>query len=188
MTDPVRPAPSLPARLLLRLRQNWRSHLMSLALFVALVAGFGAWQTRHLPSGPAPALAGPLVDGRELTLAQWRAAHPGRAVALHVWAEWCGICRMEEHSVSRVAADHPVLTIAMRSGPGPAVARTLAQRGLDWPVIVDADGAIARAWRVPAVPTFIVIDPQGQVRSASVGYTTELGMRLRLWWAGWWRA
>lgn len=185
MTASSRPA--WPVRLVQHLRRHGRSYLLRLALFVALVAGLGAWQARHLPSGAAPALAGPLTDGRTLTLAQWRAAHPGRAVALHVWAEWCGICRLEEHSVSRVAADYPVLTIATRSGAGPAVARTLAQRGLDWPVIVDADGAIARAWRVPALPTFIVIDPQGRVRGASVGYTTELGMRLRLWWAGWWR-
>ena len=28
----------------------------------------------------------------------------------------------------------------------------------------------------------LVIDGQGRLRSASAGYTTELGMRLRLWW------
>ena len=39
--------------------------------------------------------------------------------------------------------------------------------------------------REPAVPAFIVIAPDGRISSASVGYTTEIGMRLRLWWAGW---
>ena len=34
-----------------------------------------------------------------------------------------------------------------------------------------------------AVPAFVVVDAQGDLRTATVGYTTELGMRLRLWWA-----
>ncbi|MCB2038934.1 MAG: redoxin family protein, partial [Ottowia sp.] len=98
---------------------------------------------------------------------------------------WCPICKLEEHSIGRVAGDAPVLGVAMQSGSGANVARVMAQRGLGWPTLVDADGSQARAWGVHAVPAFIVIAPDGRISSASVGYTTEIGMRLRLWWAGW---
>jgi hypothetical protein len=30
-----------------------------------------------------------------------------------------------------------------------------------------------------------VIDAAGRIRFREVGYTTEPGLRLRLWWAGW---
>jgi hypothetical protein len=50
---------------------------------------------------------------------------------------------------------------------------------------VDPRGEMARALGFQSVPAFVVVDGQGQLRGATVGYTTELGMRLRLWWAGW---
>ena len=122
-------------------------------------------------------------DGAVLSLAQWRAAHPGQPVALHFWAEWCPICKLEEHSISRVSRDWPVLTVAMQSGDVAAVRRTLAQRGLNWPTVIDADGALAARYGFRAVPAFVAIDPAGRISATSVGYTSEIGMRLRLWWA-----
>ena len=36
-----------------------------------------------------------------------------------------------------------------------------------------------------AVPALVVIAPNGQISTTSVGYTTTWGMRARLWWAQW---
>lgn len=166
--------------------KDWRSHAISLLIIVAVVVGLGAWQARHIPEGAAPAFSAPLAGapaGTQITLAQWRAQHPGRAVALHVWAEWCPICRMEEGSISSLQADWPVLTIAMRSGEAAQVARVLEQRQLPWLAAVDADGSLSAGYGLKSVPAFIVLDPQGNIRHASVGYTTSVGMRLRLWLA-----
>ena len=38
-----------------------------------------------------------------------------------------------------------------------------------------------RAFGFFAVPVFVVIDAQGQIRHPQIGYTSELGMRARLW-------
>lgn len=170
-----------------KLRTGWKSHLGTLLMVLGVVVAVQAWQTRDVPSGPAPDLAFTLLQpdgsGSQTTLAAWRAAHPGQPVALHVWAEWCPICRTEEHSVTRLARSEPVLTVAMQSGPPDAVARVLAQRQLPWATAMDPRGDIARALGFKAVPAFVVVDAQGQLRGASVGYTSEIGMRLRLWWA-----
>ena len=71
----------------------------------------------------------------------------------------------------------------MQSGDVAAVRRTLAQRGLNWPTVIDADGALAARYGFRAVPAFVAIDPAGRISATSVGYTSEIGMRLRLWWA-----
>ena len=164
-----------------------RPRLGTIALVLVLFAGVHLWQTRDVPSGPAPELAFTLLspDGSRVatTLAQWRARYLGQPVAIHVWAEWCPICKAEAHNVHRLVADHPVLTIAMQSGGADAVARVLTQRQMPWQTAVDDQGTLARALGVKAVPAFLVVDAQGQMRGASVGYTSEIGMRWRLWWA-----
>lgn len=178
--------PLMRGNALANVRGRWRGHLGTLALLLAVWLGASAWQTRAVPAGAAPGFSASAVAaqaGAQLTLAQWRAAHAGRPVALNFWAEWCAICKLEQGNVSRVAADWPVLTVALRSGEAEQVRRELARRGLPWATVVDPQGTLAARYGVAAVPAFIVIDADGRVRGASVGYTTELGMRLRLWWA-----
>jgi thiol-disulfide isomerase/thioredoxin len=156
---------------------------------VLVVLGVQTWQTRGVPA--TVPMDTPLTvlqpDGQRIitTLAQWRAQHPGQPVALHIWAEWCPICRTEEHSISSLVRDSPVLTIAMQSGPPEAVARVLAQRRLSWTTAIDARGEMARTLGFKAVPAFVVLDATGRLRTPSVGYTSEIGMRVRLWWASW---
>jgi hypothetical protein len=63
------------------------------------------------------------------------------------------------------------------------VAKVLRERGLDWATAIDADGGIAARYGLHGVPALVVVDGRGEIRSVMVGYTTTLGMRLRLWWA-----
>lgn len=182
-------SPSPWSRLVGHVRQQWKQHLGTIVLVLAVVYGVQAWQTRDVPA-TAP-LDLPLTilqpDGTQstTTLARWRDQHPGQSAALHVWAEWCPICRTEEHSVTRLGRDWPVLTIAMQSGPPEAVARVQLQRQLPWTTAVDLRGDMAHALGFRAVPAFVVVDAAGRLRTPSSGYTSEIGMRLRLWWATW---
>ncbi|MFP5441796.1 MAG: redoxin domain-containing protein [Gammaproteobacteria bacterium] len=173
-------------------RVQWKSHAVTLLLVIVVVYGVNAWRTQEVPEA-APEFAGSFIDGAvtgtgagTITLAEFRARHAGKPVALHFWAEWCPVCRTEEHSISRLArnSDTPVLTIAMQSGDVAAVRQVLTERNLHWPTVVDEHGDIARAYRLPGVPSFVVLDAHGRVYSADMGYTSEIGMRARLWLAG----
>ncbi len=164
-------------------RSQWKSHLGTLALVVAVMVAVQVWHTRNVPDGPAPDFTTALASGGAVTLQQWRAAHPGQAVALHFWADWCSICRTEEHSVSRISRDWPVLSVAMQSGDAARVQGVLTRRELAWHTAIDTDGRIAKSYGMASVPALVVLDAQGQIRFAEVGYTSEIGMRLRLWWA-----
>ena len=166
--------------------RRWKRHLGTAAMVAAVFLVAQAWQTRKVPSGAAPDFAVTVTraDGSvaTTTLAEWRAAHPGEPVALHFWADWCPICRTEEHSITRLARDWPVMTVAMQSGNAEKVGQVLRKRALPWQAAVDARSEITRAHGFEAVPAFVVVDAAGQLRAPTVGYTTELGMRMRLWW------
>ena len=165
---------------------DWRSHALTVLLVLGMVLAVGLWRARDVPAGLAPAFQAPLVSAQAIDtvdLAAWRARHPGRAVALHFWAEWCAICRLEEGSITALQPDWPVLTVAMQSGDAARTQTVLRQRALPWLAAVDADGRIARAYGLGAVPAFVVLDADGRIRFAEIGYTSEIGMRLRLWWA-----
>jgi thiol-disulfide isomerase/thioredoxin len=170
------------------LRKGWKQHLATLALAGAAIAVVDAWRTRDLPQGPAPDVALVMAapangTAPATTLAAWRAQHPGRAVAMHFWAEWCAVCKLEEPSIASLSSDWPLLGVAMQSGNTDRVAQVQRQRGMAWPTAVDPQGTLSRNWGVRAVPALVVIDAQGQVRFATSGYTPEWAMRLRLWWA-----
>lgn len=160
---------------------RWRRHAFNALLFVAVIAGVRAWQQRDMASGPAPALQGVTLSGKPYLLP----AHPTRPVLVHFWATWCPICRTEQGSIAAIAHDYPdVITIAMQSGKPEEVAAYMHEQGIDFPVVNDASGSLSNAWGVHAVPASFIIAPDGQIRFVEVGYTTGLGIRLRLWLAG----
>jgi thiol-disulfide isomerase/thioredoxin len=165
-------------------RPRWRRWAFEALLFIAIVAAVQFWQVRDTPRGPAPAFAGQLVDGQAFELAAWRARHGGQPVLLYFWAEWCPICKTTAGTVSALSADWPVTSIAIQSGPPAQVAAFMADQGYGWSTVVDPKAEILRRYGLAGVPAFIVIDPAGDIRFVAVGYTSELGLRLRLWWAG----
>jgi thiol:disulfide interchange protein len=168
-------------------RTNWKSHLGTLALAAVVLISVQTWQTRDVPAGLAPdfvlTVLQPDGTSRRSTLHEWRALHPGQPVVLHFWADWCPICRTEENSITRLTQDWPVLTVATQSGPADHVLRVPQKRQLSWNAATDERGTVMSTYGFKGVPAFVVIDAKGQLRTPTMGYTTEIGMRLRLWWA-----
>jgi peroxiredoxin len=161
-------------------RPRWRNWLRDLLLIFVVVIGIQIWQTRNLPTGAAPALEGALLDGTVVSLAEYR----GQPVLVHFWATWCPVCRTEDGNIDALARDYRVLSVATTSGTAAEVSAYLQENGLDFPVILDESGTLGLAWGVRGVPSSFIIDADGQIRHAVVGYTTELGLRFRLWLAG----
>jgi thiol-disulfide isomerase/thioredoxin len=160
--------------------RSWR-WLRELGLVVLVVLGVRLYQQRGLPAGEAPdwrSLAD--TEGVATSLRQYR----GAPLMLHFWATWCGVCKAEQHNVVAVAADLPVLTVAVRSGPVSAVQAYLTEHPLGAKVLMDPAGELAALYGVHAFPTSFFLDGQGRIRHAEVGYTSELGMRVRMWLAG----
>lgn len=162
---------------------RWRRWLLEGLIFLAVFVAFQLWQARATPRGPAPQFSGQLLDGQAFDLATWQRRDPAKASLLYFWAEWCPVCKTTAGNVTAVAEDWPVTSIAAQSGPDEKVARLMRESGYGWPTLADPRAAILKQYGLPGTPSFIVIDPAGNIRFVSIGYTSELGLRLRLWWA-----
>jgi len=164
-----------------KLKSGWRSIAMNVLVLVAVVVGVRAWQQRDMVSGVAPALSGTTLSGTAYDLQ----GNPPRPMLVHFWATWCPICRAEQGTLDRLASEQDnVITVAMQSGNSNSVASYMGKQDIRFPTINDPDGAISARWGVHAVPASFIVEPDGTVAFAEVGYTTEIGLRLRLWWAG----
>jgi thiol-disulfide isomerase/thioredoxin len=161
--------------------EKWRGYTIKVLLFIVVIAGFRMWQQRDMISGAAPVLQGVTLQGTPYQLA----AHPSHPVLVQFWATWCPICKAEQNSIAKIAHDDPnVITVAMNSGKPEEVVKHMKEQGIDFPVVNDPDGSISNAWGVHAVPASFIVAPDGQIRFVEVGYTTGIGLRLRLWLAG----
>ncbi len=153
---------------------------ISLQLFFigAVYFSFRAWQLRDAVSGPAPAIEGQLTTGEGIRLSDYR----GRPVLVHFWATWCPTCRFENAGIDAIANDHAVISVASWSEGAAEVRQFMRQEELDMPVIVDENGELARLYGVRGVPASYLVDKNGIIRFVESGFTTETGLRLRLWW------
>ena len=162
------------------LKKNWVNNLLWVLVIAVVFFGVRAWQQQAMPKGLAPEISGVAVSGETVGLSQYR----GRPVMLYFWATWCKICEIEQGSIRSIAKDHSILSVALRSGNALQVSRYLREHQLEMPTLPDEFGEIAERFGVRGTPTAFFIDARGQIRSVEVGYTSEVGMRIRLWLAG----
>jgi thiol-disulfide isomerase/thioredoxin len=103
-----------------------------------------------------------LADGQKTDVAQ---AFAG-PVLVNIWATWCTPCQEELPVLAEYAAKPnaiPVVAVAVDSEQSTAVAM-LTNLEIRMPSLLDADGSIKRALKVPAVlPASYLIDAQGVV-------------------------
>lgn len=161
-------------------RRVWRSRLRSAAIhLLLLLALVAALDWYRAPDARAVALARlATTDGQLVDFQAQR-----QPTVLYVWAEWCGYCRHTSPAIERLhRSGHRVVSVAMQSGNDAQVRAYMDAHGLTFPVVNDPGGAISQALGVGVTPTIAII-ADGRMRLATSGWTSEPGLRLRLWLA-----
>lgn len=156
---------------------SWKKWLLEIVLIILLITGVRLYQQRDMVSGHAIAISGEFTTEQAL---DWT-AYQGRPLLLHFWATWCPVCRFEQDSIQSISKDYPVLSIASWSED---TINYMQQNGLDFPALDDVEGEWAKQYGVKAVPTTFIIGPEGNIEFIESGFSSEIGLRLRLWWLG----
>lgn len=173
MSQAESPAANTPKPRRLR---RWLGELAFVLLAVLAVHVYQTWSTAR---GIAPPLEGVDLHGQPWALADLR----GRPVLVHFWATWCPVCRLEQGGIQAVSGDWSVLSVVLEGTSSADLRTYMAREGLSFPVLRDPDGRWAARYGVRGVPASFVVDADGRIRFTSVGYSTETGLRLRLWLA-----
>ncbi len=125
------------------------------------------------PPKQLPEITFVAADGSEHHLAEFF----GHGMVLNLWATWCAPCVAELPSLAELArtlAPHDIAVLPLSSdrGGAEAVRKFFATHEITaLPVLLDPQGAAARAFDVRGIPTTLVIDRQGRERARLEGAT-----------------
>ncbi|MFG2054432.1 TlpA family protein disulfide reductase [Micromonospora sp. NPDC048930] len=118
---------------------------------------------RPAPSGApdAPAVTGGLTDGSRVAFADLWADRP---VVLVFFTSWCNLCAQRQDALSELARRHrdEVVLVGVATGDQPAdLQRYLREHRVEYPVVVDGDGTVARSYAVREPPAVVVVAKGG---------------------------
>lgn len=138
------------------------------AVAVALTLHFGLSAQR---SGyAAPDFTLPDLDGKVHRLSDYA----GQVVFLNVWATWCPPCREEMPSMERLYRRYAgeglvMLAVSEDEGPKEQVEGFVRSLGLSFPILLDPEGVIPRAYGVTGYPETFLIDRSGRIVHHTIG-------------------
>ena len=144
-------------------------------------------ETKPADPNAIPAIDFTLYDqfGNEHTFSDYK----GKTVFLNFWGTWCPPCRNEMPNIQKLyeeysAEEDPsviILGIAAPyySGEGSAedIVEFLDKNGYTYPVVIDTNAEIFRAYGIYSFPTTFMIDTNGNIFGYITGQLNEIMMR-----------
>lgn len=154
---------------------------------IVLVSIFFAitwWQQRNMLSTEqeqlAPAFS--LISMQD-ELIHFDPTKQSKKTLIYFFATWCGICHASIDNIEdikeSVGDSVNFYAIALDWKTKSEVEDFLAQHDLTIPVLL-GNQEVWRNYQISGFPSYYVIDKDGKIASKDMGYTTELGMRIRL--------
>jgi cytochrome c biogenesis protein CcmG, thiol:disulfide interchange protein DsbE len=124
------------------------------------------------------------LDGRAIGLADFR----GRPLLINFFASWCDPCREEMPLINELAAragkdGYAVLGIAVEDTRA-AIMQYAQEARLVFPIALDFNSRVKRAYRIFGPPATFFIDAQGTIRDVVTGPITAERARAGLKKAG----
>ena len=143
--------------------------LAVLAVLGAAVVSYALTQRAAAPV--APTMSFTTLDGRHIRLEDLH----GKVVMVTFWATSCPICMGEMPDLVETYRRYQprgfeLITVAMAYDTPEQVRNFAGSRGLPFPVVLDASGALARSFDdAKVVPTTFLIDKSGKLVSKTLG-------------------
>ena len=122
---------------------------------------------------PAPVLSLPDLEGRSVALT-------GGVTSLYFFAVWCSPCVPPIPAIERAAARHGhrgyrALLIGVATREDQERLRDFARRrGIELPILFDAEKAAESAYQVSSLPWHVLIGPDGTIREQGIEVPADL--------------
>ncbi len=168
-----------------QIRKNKYNAILMDAIFIFVVLmAFSWWQNRGSLAAEgqkAPDFNLRALDGTSHQLSQYQ----GREVLVYFFAPWCTVCRLSADNLNDLRAarneeDLVILMMALSYETRAEIEEFVADLELTVPVLLGSDEQM-QDYKIVGFPTYYGINEAGQLASKSMGYSTELGMRVRTW-------
>ena len=147
-----------------------------LTLFANLISYYKSFD---LNKAPLLNVQATLLDGSSFTTTSIK-----KPLLIHFWAVWCPTCKLEADNIERISKLYNVVTIVVKSGSDKDIQSYLQEHNFNFKVINDENGFLVQRFNISAYPTTFIYDKNANLAFSEVGYTSSLGLILRMWWAG----
>jgi thiol-disulfide isomerase/thioredoxin len=101
-------------------------------------------------------------------------------VILDFWASWCGPCAMEAPVLDRLArryANKGLVVVGVNaSDPASVIKQYAIQKGLSYPMLLDAGNDVFESYGVKSMPSLVILDKEGKVMAFLVGVVDEASL------------
>jgi peroxiredoxin len=113
------------------------------------------------------------LEGDLVSLGDYR----GSIVLVNLWATWCQPCREEIPDLLAAYDEHKdagflVLGVNVEESVE-TVAPFVEEFGITYPVLMDKDAEILKAYRAQGLPMSFIVDRDGMIRVRHTGYLSE---------------
>lgn len=118
--------------------------------------------TGILPGLFAPDFTLENLSGEQVSLSNYQ----GKYVLLNFWAIWCPPCKAEMPDFNRFYQENKdqIVILGVELGSKKQDVQKFIQNGqYVYPVLLDLDKEIGELYRITAVPTTFILNPQGQI-------------------------
>lgn len=144
-------------------------------LFLIILILFPSVIFSQIISREAPGFSGYSASGEQINLSDYK----GKILILDFWASWCGPCKQEFPFLIDLYNKYSdknfsVLAVNLDENSS-SMEKFIANQGKDVPfkIISDTKGKFAELYKVEAMPSSFVIDKNGIVRYAHIGFTSS---------------
>ena len=124
-----------------------------------------------------PDMSFTLINGTKTT---FKGSSGQQPIVIHFWATWCPTCKLEASNIEKISDSCQLITVAVNSGSSDEIKAFMKERNLNYPILNDKSGEVAKMFDVQAYPTTFIYNSKGELAFSEVGYTTWLGLEARL--------
>jgi thiol-disulfide isomerase/thioredoxin len=160
------------------------SWIGQILLFIGIFSAISWWQKKDmLPTSSqelAPAFNLVSMNGEVFN---FDPTQQSKNTLIYFFAPWCSVCHVSIDNIEAIRQSAPnqnnFIVIALDWKNKQEVEAFLAEHSLNMPILLGTEQT-QLDYKIKGFPSYYVIGKNGLLRSKDFGYTTELGMRVRL--------